>query len=370
MDLFLVKLLIPFASLISFSIVFATIPTIIRVTTMKGIYAESNKRTIHTQAIPNLGGIAIYLSFLFTYSIFSDWFSFTHIPFLIPSLLIILAIGVKDDILVTAPIIKLLGQLLAAFIIVAWGNIRITSFHGMFGIETTYLASVTITIFIFVFIVNGFNLIDGIDGLASITAIVTITSFSIWFYINNDYQIPVFSAVLIGALLAFMYYNVFSKKNKIFMGDTGSLFLGFLLMVITIYFLEFNAPENRSHLKYTMTSAPAVAIGILIVPIIDTIRVFLYRIAKGVSPFAADKNHIHHRMLTLGFTHFQTSLIIGGVNVFFVVLSYSLRNFGPIKLTILNLVLGTLFSYIPAYFINRKKRLMKAQAKQPHNHYL
>ncbi len=369
MDLFLVKLLIPFAALVSFSIVFATIPTIIRVTTMKGFYAESNKRTVHTQEIPNLGGIAIYLSFLFTYSIFSDWFSFTHIPFLIPSLLIILAIGIKDDILVTAPIVKLLGQILAAFIIVAWGNIRITSFHGMFGLEADYLSSVTITIFIFVFILNGFNLIDGIDGLASVTAIVAITSFSGWFYINNDFQIPVFSAVLIGTLLAFMYYNVFSKRNKIFMGDTGSLLLGFLLMVITIYFLEFNIPEKRNHLQFTMTSAPGVVMGILIVPIVDTIRVFVYRLSRGNSPFAADKNHIHHRMLTLGFTHLQTSLIIGGVNICFVILSYSLRNLGSIKLCILNLTLGILCSHLPAYFIRRKKKQIKQQARQ-HNHYL
>jgi len=359
MDIFLIKLLIPFASLVSFFIVFATIPTIIKVTRSKGMFADSNGRTLHKTAIPNLGGIAIFMSFLFTYSIFSDWFSFTKIPFLIPSILIIFAIGIKDDIMITAPIVKLMGQICAAFIIVAWGDVRITSFHGFFGIEPDYLTSITFSIFLFVFIINGFNLIDGIDGLASTVAIISITSFMVWFYINDDYHIPVFSAVLIGVLLAFMYYNVFSKTNKIFMGDTGSLILGFLIVIAAIRFCEFNIPENRHNLKYTMDSAPAVAIGILIVPIIDTIRVFIFRLSRGNSPFTADKNHIHHRMLTLGFTHLQTSLIIGGVNIVFVILSYALKDLGVLKLSLLIFTLGLGCSYIPAIFILRRKKKIK-----------
>ncbi len=257
--------------------------------------------------------------------------------------------------MITAPMVKLFGQILAAFIIVGWGDLRITSFHGFFGLEPNYLTSVTVTLLLFVFILNGFNLIDGIDGLASITGMVAITSFSIWFYINGNYHIPVFSAALIGALLAFFYFNVFSKQQKIFMGDTGSLLLGFLLAVVAIKFAEFNKSGN---LKFSMNSAPGVALGILIVPIIDTLRVFIYRISKGRSPFTADKNHIHHRMLTLGFTHFQTSLIIGAINIAFVIFSFSMRNLGSLKLSAINLGAGILLSYLPAYFIKRKKNKM------------
>ncbi len=356
MSEYTIKLLIPFAGILSFILVFLSIPTILKVAESKNLFDEPNKRTVHKIKIPTLGGLAIFLSFLFTYSLFSDWFSFTQIPFLIPALLIIFSIGIKDDIMVTAPMIKLFGQILAAFIIIGWGDLRITSFHGFFGLEPNYLASFTITILIFVFILNGFNLIDGIDGLASITGMVSIISFSIWFYINGNYHIPVFSAALIGALLAFSYYNVFSKQQKIFMGDTGSLLLGFLLAVVSIKFAEFNSPENAENLKYQMISAPAVVLGILIVPTIDTLRVFIFRLSKGNSPFAADKNHIHHRMLTLGFSHLQTSLIIGAINVVFVILSFSLRNLGTLKLSILNLSLGIFLSYLPAFFINRKKR--------------
>ncbi|MGQ1783916.1 MULTISPECIES: glycosyltransferase family 4 protein [unclassified Saccharicrinis] len=366
MSEYLIKLLIPFAGLLSFLLVFLSIPTILRVAESKNLYDEPNKRTVHKIKIPTLGGLAIFLSFLFTYSLFSDWFSFTQIPFLIPALLIIFSIGIKDDIMITAPMVKLFGQILAAFIIIGWGDLRITSFHGLLGLEPNYLASFTITLLLFVFILNGFNLIDGVDGLASITGIISMSAFSIWFYINGNYHIPVFSAALIGALLAFSYYNVFSKQQKIFMGDTGSLLLGFLLAVVAIKFAEFNVPSNAGNLKYSMDSAPAVVLGILIVPVIDTLRVFIFRISKGNSPFAADKNHIHHRMLTLGFTHLQTSLIIGLVNIGFVLLAFTLRNFGTIKLSMLLLALGMTCAYLPALFIQRKKKkILKSRYKKP-----
>jgi UDP-N-acetylmuramyl pentapeptide phosphotransferase/UDP-N-acetylglucosamine-1-phosphate transferase len=350
-----IKLLIPFAGVLSFFLVFLSIPTILRVAESKNLYDEPNNRTVHMHKIPTLGGLAIFLGFLFTYSLFSEWFSFTQIPFLIPALLIIFSIGIKDDIMVTAPMVKLVGQIIAAFIIIGWGDLRITSLHGFLGLELNYLSSFTLTIFIFIFILNGLNLIDGIDGLASITSIIAISAFSFWFYINGSYHIPVFSAALIGALLAFSYYNVFSKEQKIFMGDTGSLLLGFLLAVASIKFAEFTAPENSTQLTFKMNAAPAVTLGILIVPVIDTLRITIYRISKGQSPFNADKNHIHHRMLTLGFTHLQTSLIIGVINIFFVVLSYLLRNIGVINLLIINLTIGLFLSYVPAIFIHRQK---------------
>jgi UDP-N-acetylmuramyl pentapeptide phosphotransferase/UDP-N-acetylglucosamine-1-phosphate transferase len=367
MDQFTIKLLIPLAGVISFFLVFLSIPTILRVAESKNLFDEPNKRKLHKIKIPTLGGLAIFLSFLFTYSLFAEWFSFTQIPFLIPALLIIFSIGIKDDIMVTAPMVKLFGQILAAFVIIGWGDLRLTSLHGFLGLDLNYLTGFMLTLFIFVFILNGFNLIDGIDGLASITAIISITSFSIWFFINDSFHIPVFSAVLIGALLAFSYFNVFSKSQKIFMGDTGSLLLGFLLAIVAIKFAEFNKPETAQLLKYSMNSAPAVTLGILIVPVIDTTRVFIFRISRGKSPFTADKNHIHHRMLTLGFTHLQTSLIIGGVNILFILLSFSLRNIGVVKLTVLLFTLGMLISYFPAYFIYRKKKkLLKLKSQKKH----
>ncbi len=356
MNDYTIRLLIPFASIISFFVVFFSIPTILRVARQKNLFDEPGKRTVHKIRIPTLGGLAIFIGFLFTYSLFVDWFESTKIPFLIPSLLIIFGIGIKDDIFATAPIVKLMGQIIAALIIVGMGDLRITDLHGFFGLEINYLTSVMISVFVIVFITNGFNLIDGIDGLAATTGIITILSFGIWFYINGNYHIPIMSSALVGGLLAFSYYNVFSKRQKIFMGDTGSLLLGFLLAVVAINFSEFSILDKYSGHTYVMNSGPAVAIAILIVPIIDTTRVFFIRISQGKSPFTADKNHIHHRMLALGFTHIQISIIIGLINIGFVILGYSLRNLGMLKLTFLIFIIGMIVAYIPSLFLYWKRK--------------
>ncbi|MDG5800563.1 MraY family glycosyltransferase [Marinilabiliaceae bacterium ANBcel2] len=355
---------IVFAAIISFILVFISIPTILTVAKYKNLFDEPGTRHVHKHRVPTLGGLAIFLGIIFTYSLFRDWFEYTSIPFLIPALLIIFAIGFKDDILITAPIIKLLGQLLAAFIIVGFGDIRITNFHGFFGLTPDYFTSLFFTVLFIVFIVNGFNLIDGVDGLAGITGIITVSSFSVWFFINNIAFLSVIGAIICGSLIAFLYFNLFSKKQKIFMGDTGSLIIGFLISIMAIHFMEYNIPEKRAELNYTMTSAPAVAMGILIIPVVDTVRVFFLRLSKGRSPFAADKIHIHHRLLTLGFSHIQIASVIGACNSFFVIISFLLKDMGMIWLILLNFSLGILLFQIPALFIKRKKRKLLTRKKK------
>ena len=352
-------LMILFAAFLSFILVFLSIPTILRVAHSKNLFDEPGKRRIHKQKVPNLGGLGIFIGFLFTYTLYVDWFDFKPIPFIVPALLVIFSIGIKDDIMITAPMMKLLGQLLAAFIIVGFGDLRVTAFHGFFGLEPDYFTSIAISIIFVIFIVNGFNLIDGVDGLAAISGVLSTLGFVFWFYLNNDVHVTVLGAIVIGSLLAFLYYNVFSKSQKIFMGDTGSMIIGFILATLAIRFMEANAPDIRSGLDHQMTSAPSVVIGILIVPIIDTLRVFFLRLSKGSSPFVADKNHIHHRLLTLGFSHIQIALILGGVNVFFIVLNYLLKDFGMLKLMGLNLVLGFIIFYLPAIFIRTKAKKMR-----------
>ncbi|MBK3519191.1 glycosyltransferase family 4 protein [Carboxylicivirga marina] len=356
MNGYTIQLLVPFASFLSFMMVFLSIPTILRVAHSKNLFDEPNKRSVHRMRIPTLGGLAIFIGFLFTYSLFVDWFKFIEIPFLIPALLIIFGIGIKDDILVTAPMVKLGGQLIAVIIVVGLGGLQITDFHGFFGLQPDLFWGTILTIVGMVFIINGFNLIDGIDGLAAITGIISMLSFSVWYFINEDYHIPTLAAALVGGLLAFAYYNIFSKRQKIFMGDTGSLVLGFLVAVVAVEFSEFNRPDEQYKLIHTMNSAPAVAMAILIVPIIDTLRVFMLRVSQGNSPFMADKNHIHHRMLALGFSHLQISLIIGAINIAFVILGFSLRNWGMLRLSILILSLGFAVAYIPSIALYYKRR--------------
>jgi len=344
----------------SFILVFMSIPTILKVAYSKNLFDEPGKRRVHKDRVPTLGGLAIFFGILFTYSFYLDWFDYRAIPYLIPALLIIFSIGIKDDILVTAPIMKLLGQVVAALIIVGFGDLRITDFHGFFGLHPDYFVSLSFSLLFLVFIVNGFNLIDGVDGLAAITGIIVIIGFSFWFYINGEVVLPVLGAIVAGSLLAFLYFNVFSKSQKIFMGDTGSLLIGFIVAVFAIRFMEFNLEALRPALNYTMSSAPAVALGILIIPVIDTVRVFFLRLSKGHSPFAADKTHIHHRLLTLGFSHIQIALLLGTINIAFIVFSFWLKDLGTIKLFVLNLVLGLFVFQLPSFAIGYRLRKMRS----------
>ncbi|MGQ1946488.1 glycosyltransferase family 4 protein [Geofilum sp. OHC36d9] len=354
------------AGLMAFIIVFISIPTILNVAYFKNLFDEPGKRRVHKHKIPNLGGMGIFLGVVFTFLLYGDLFHSRDIPFLIPAAIVIFAIGIKDDILITAPIMKLLGQLVAAFIIVGLGDVRITDFHGFFGLEPDYFWSMFLSILFVVFILNGFNLIDGVDGLAAFAGIITISTFSFWFYFNGFEAMPVLGTIIVGSLTAFVYYNVFSVRQKIFMGDTGSLLIGLFVAVFAIKFMEANTEPMRQHLKFfTMTSAPAVTLGVIIVPVIDTLRVFFRRISLGQSPFVADKSHIHHRLLTLGLTHLQISLVLASVNIFFIVLSFWLRNFGTVRLLVLNFVTGWLVFQIPSLLIHFRMKKMRKEGLSP-----
>ncbi|MFW6268082.1 MAG: MraY family glycosyltransferase, partial [Marinilabiliaceae bacterium] len=169
-------------------------------------------------------------------------------------------------------------------------------------------------------------------------------------------HVTILGAIVIGSLLAFLFYNVVSRRQKIFMGDSGSMVIGFVLATLAIRFMEATPPEAVDQLQMPMISAPAVVVGILIVPVIDTLRVFFLRLSRGNSPFVADKNHIHHRLLTLGFSHIQVAFILGGINVLFIVVSFLLMNLGMLKLMAINLVSGFIIFYLPAVFIKLKAR--------------
>lgn len=353
--IFLLKLI--FSGIISFGIVFITIPTILTVSHSKKLFDEPSGRRVHKKSTPTLGGLGIFFGIILTFMLYSDLYpSSATIPFLMTSALIIFSIGIKDDILVTAPIIKLLGQVLTAVIIVVLGKVIITDFHGFFGLHPEPVFSIFFSILFFVFIINGFNLIDGVDGLAAITGIITLSSFTTWFIINENETMSVLGVIIIGSLVAFSYYNMFSKRQKIFMGDTGSLLIGFFVAFFAIAFMESNIACQKPLNSINMTSAPAVAFGVLIVPIIDTLRVFFFRISRGHSPFHADKTHVHHRLLALGLTHIQISILVGFVNIIFVTTSFLLKDFGTLKLLIINFFFGWIIFQIPSFLLGRKRK--------------
>jgi UDP-N-acetylmuramyl pentapeptide phosphotransferase/UDP-N-acetylglucosamine-1-phosphate transferase len=339
----------------AFFITYIVIPSIVKVSNLKGLFDRPNDRTSHTGNIPTLGGVAVFIGWILTFTIFSGSGIDHELKYIIGAMLILFFIGIKDDVLMIDPKKKLISQILAAGIVGMLGDIRITCFHNFLGIcDIPYFVSILVTIFVAVVIINGFNLIDGIDGLASGVGIIASAFFGTWFFINHYTSYSIMSFALTGSLLSFFFFNVYGKENKIFLGDTGSLIIGLAITVFTIRFLEYDLNVSA---KTKIDSGPAVAIGVLIVPLFDTLRVFFIRIMQRGSPFKADRQHIHHQLLDLTNSHIQSTIIILVANLFIIALCLLLQSIGIGLLLLVVVVAASILSYIPNYLVSRRKSL-------------
>lgn len=346
---FLFKIILGF--ILSFFITFSTIPIIVKISRRKNLMDEPGSRSSHVSKVPNLGGVAMFFSLgvcapIFAYQLFETY------KFLFPSLVILFYVGVCDDITVMRAYKKLLIQILVSVLVVVGSDVRIRSLFGLFGVyELNYFVSVIFSILTFVILINAFNLIDGIDGLAGGYSILSSFIFAISFFLLGEYNYPlvIFCAIIIGAVLAFLYYNLsISRVKKIFMGDTGSMILGFLLAFTAIGFIDvFIGGKRTERPYYHLQTAPIIAVAILILPIIDTLTVIMIRLSKGKSVLEADKNHIHHRVLLLGYSHRRSTLYICVYYLFIVVITYFMRhqNINILLLTIF--ALGFIGSFLP-----------------------
>ena len=345
---------------IAFMITYISIPSIVEVSRIKHLYDEPNGRTSHIETTPTLGGMAIFIGFVISSMVFVNITEIPYIQYVLAGIIVIFFLGLKDDIVGLSPTKKFIGQIIAATIIIDLGGVRLTGLYGVAGIhQLGYYPSDFLSLFVIIAIINAFNLIDGIDGLASGIGIISTLTFGTWFYLVGEYQLAVVAAALIGGLLAFFRFNVFSKKYKLFMGDTGSLILGFMLSIFAIKFVEFSRLPDIINGIYYVKAAPAVAIGVLVVPIYDTVRVMSIRIYKGRSPFSADKRHVHHYLLELTGSHRKTTFIIIGVNIVFIIISFVLSGLRVITLTAILFLLATLITYIPYHMLKKRRKQNK-----------
>lgn len=262
--------------------------------------APGDARKLHTKHIPTIGGVLIFVGTLMSYLL---WYPFTEhadFGFIAASMLILFAIGLKDDIIGTAPVKKLAGHLLVAFILVIMADIRITSMYGIFGLyEIPFWVSVALSVFTYTLIVNAFNLIDGIDGLAAGVGAIACIAYGTWFTLAGSFEDAVLAFGLAGSLLAFLVFNF--QPAKIFMGDSGSLTIGLVVSVLAIKLIEYDTTDLPTELL--LISKPIFAMSAIVYPMLDTFRIFVYRIFSGKSPFSADRNHIHHKLLDIGLSH-------------------------------------------------------------------
>jgi len=225
--------------LLAFIIAYISIPPIVKVAKKKELYARSEEHATDDTQVPILGSLAIFAGLILSSVIFTDFNEADEHKYIIAGLLILFFLGMKDDILIIDPMKKLLGQIIAAGLVVVFGGMQITSFQGFLGIyEITAFIGIPFTIFVFIVIINGFNLIDGIDGLASGVGILVSLVFGAWFLRSGFSNYAILSFALAGSLSAFFHFNVFGRINKIFMGNTGSHILGFIIAILSINFHE------------------------------------------------------------------------------------------------------------------------------------
>lgn len=332
-----------------------SIPVIVNAARSKNLFDEPNHRTSHMGRVPTLGGIAIFAGFSIPVMLFTHTDDFLIRPYLMAGAMIIFFIGVKDDILDLSPWKKLSGQLMAALILIILGDLRFTSMHGFLDIEElSYLTSVLLTLFAIIVIINAFNLVDGIDGLAAGLALVASVFFGLWFYEVGQMELALMACALVGTLVAFLRYNFFYSRYKIFMGDTGSLLLGFIVATFTIQFNELNITDSATFL---VDAAPAVSFSILFVPLFDTIRIFVLRVYRKCSPFKPDRSHIHHLLLNLGLSHSNATFILMAVNILVVEFAWYFQYLGTMKLMVMLLAIGTLLTGLTYYLVYRQKKI-------------
>ncbi|WP_417444264.1 glycosyltransferase family 4 protein [Joostella sp.] len=346
----------------SFLLTYFTIPKIIGVVEHKKLMDNPNERSSHKKVTPTLGGVAFFYCLIFAIFFLKDRDLHNEAIYLIPGLTILFIVGLKDDLVVLSPLTKLAAQVMAVSFVLASDSFVITSLHGFLNInEIPYFLYLLIGGFLMITIINAYNLIDGIDGLAAMVGIVILILYTTIFYMSNEYFYALLCIALNACLIAFLGYNL-SSTRKIFMGDTGSLIVGFMIAMFTLKFLALK-PTSYKQLPFLLENAPLVAIGILIVPLFDTARVFTLRVVSRRGPFSPDRNHTHHILVDyLNLSHQQASFIIASFNFIFVVLlivlgSTSNNLWMIIALVVTVVLLAYLFYRLDYSFANLKRKL-------------
>lgn len=318
------------------------VPSIIYIAHLKNMLDTPNVRTVHQSLTPRLGGVAVFAGFMSALTIFAPLHN--GVKELLAGCIILFFVGLKDDLVGMSVAKKFVGQLLATGIVMIMADIRITSFQGILGVDTLPIGiSYAFTLAVIVGITNAINLIDGLDGLAGSIVLIITSTFGYYFYRygGSSYGNYSFVAVcLLGGMVGFLRYNF--HRAPIFMGDTGSLVCGFIVSILAIQFIEMGLRVGKPFGQ----ASPSVAVGILFVPLFDTLRVFILRMMAGRSPFSPDKNHIHHRILAMGFEQISTVLLLALLNI--VVILFAIRFAAYGNLFIIGCLLG--FSIVLSVF--------------------
>jgi UDP-GlcNAc:undecaprenyl-phosphate/decaprenyl-phosphate GlcNAc-1-phosphate transferase len=328
-----------FAGPTSFLISFAFLPFIITFSKKKNLVSVPGRRRIHKAITPSIGGAAIFSGFTLALTFWASHAHLDGILILLPILIIPFIVGLIDDLITLKPVAKLLAEAITASLIFFTLEIQLTSFYGLLGDRLfPEPVSYIVTLITVIIITNSLNLIDGIDGLAGVLSFISILAFGTWFFLTGNYSYAMVCFAAAGGILAFLFQNW--EPSKIFMGDTGSLVIGTLLSILTIKFINENLTIEKGN-EFRFTSSVGAAIAIIIIPLIDTIRIIIIRIRKGLPLFTGDKRHIHHALVRLGLSHRQVVYILALAHISFIGLSIILMRAKEGYLLLAILVLAT-----------------------------
>ncbi len=299
----LFSLLLPFV--VAMIVVVVTQPSLVKIAQMKQIVDNPSARKLNKKPVPVLGGVAIFFGVIFSVGVAGYYVEGLDIEFeIIIAMLIMLYTGVGDDILQLSPSLRFALQIFTIGLMMFLGGIYIDNFHGLWGIyRLPWYVAVGLTTFSCVGIINAINLIDGVDGLCSGFGVFASLLFAVCFRRMGNISYVVLSLAVAGALIPFMLHNIFGKRYKMFLGDGGSLVLGFICSLYVMRIIQ-------SGDEVVTGSTISFTLAVLAVPVFDTIRVMAARIINRRSPFSADKTHLHHMFIDLGFSHVATSVVI------------------------------------------------------------
>lgn len=338
-------------TLISFLVTFFIMPFIIRIARINKLYDIPDERKTHASQISSLGGVGIVAGLAISLLLILDFtMGDSEFQFYLASVFIIFILGVIDDIFVLRAWKKVLFQIIVAAILTTKGHLLINNLYGLAGIgELGKAMSYFISFFVIILIINSFNLIDGIDGLAGSLGLVSSLTFGTFFLINNNMPYAIMGYALSGSLLAFLYFNF--PPASIFMGDSGSMLIGLVNTILVIKFIQ----TGNQAVPYPVASPFVIGFGILAIPLLDVLRVFIIRLTKGVSPFAPDRNHLHHLLLVKGFSHKQVTLLMAAGSILFSGIVFNMQVFDTNFVIISLALLFFAFVFVIKYFLPSRK---------------
>lgn len=352
----------------AFLISFKVIPKVISLVNYKDLMDNPNDRSSHERKTPTLGGVAFYVSLVICLLFLKPYDTTGLSVNLIAGLTILFVVGLKDDLMVLSAKSKFLSQILAVFLVIIMPEFQGINFFGFCEVGVLpSLVSLPFSCFIVLSTINGYNLIDGIDGLASMVGIIIFLTFSFLFYNTTDYYYFLIGIIGIAFLLGFLYYNL-SDRNKIFMGDTGSMIVGFIIGILVLKL--FNLSVSKLQIAgINPKNTFLLSVAILLVPFLDVARVFIIRLMNKKEPFSPDRNHIHHVLVDLGWSHIKSSVVISLVNLGVILIIYFLNFYfsylwlSATLVAILLFFIFLLFKLNKNFSAKRKKVLFKEKLK-------